>query len=117
MDFVHDTQQSIHASVGRPCSAAECVSLQDQTVGKKKIQIGQFVVDYELSAYQRSILQRLSKFYTPALIDDVLRPAIDQQQGGEQHGPSLRTLDWLTGKQPHRPLPSPPQNWAQPCGL
>ena len=93
MDFVKDGG-AIRANVTRPHTAAECVSLQDQTVGKADIHIGPFRVDYELSIHQRMILERMARFYTTAMVEEVLRPALSH--GADASNPSLRVLDWLT---------------------
>ena len=93
MDFVVDGG-AVRAEVGRPKTAAECVNLQDRTLGHTSTDIGPFRVEYELSAQQVAILQRMARFYTPELIDEVLRPAL--AHGADATNPSLRLLDWLT---------------------
>lgn len=93
MDFVKD-DTAVRASIGRPRTAAECVQLQDRTLGQCETRIGPFVVEFELSSRQQAILQRMAKFYTPDMIEEVLRPAL--QHGADSTNPSLRVLDWLT---------------------
>lgn len=94
MDFVLDSEHSMRASVARPKTAIECVMLQDKTVGNKTTIIGPFKVDYELSTHQVAILSKMVNFYSPDLIEEVLRPSLSH--GADSSNPSLRVLDWLT---------------------
>lgn len=96
MDFVKDnTQNNMRGSIRRPSTAAECVVLQDGTVGKDVEYIGPFRIEFSLSVHQRTILERMARFYTNEVIEAVLRPALAHGSDTESN-PSLRVLDWLT---------------------
>lgn len=94
MDFVKDCNDAVKGSILRPSTAAECVSLQDGTMGNEAETIGPFRVEFALSVHQRTILERMARFYTKDVIDEVLRPAL--AHGSDTSNPSLRVLDWLT---------------------
>lgn len=94
MEFVKDASGGMKASIQRPSTAAECVVLQDDTVGKSVEHIGPFRIEFSMSVHQRTILERMARFYTPDIIDEVLRPALSH--GTDCKNPSLRVLDWLT---------------------
>ena len=89
-----DGEQTLKGSIQRPSTAAECVALQDDTVGNSVEYIGPFRVEFEMSVHQRTILERMARFYTKDIIDEVLRPALSH--GTDASNPSLRVLDWLT---------------------
>lgn len=94
MEFVKEGLAGVKGSIQRPSTAAECVVLQDDTVGKAVEHIGPFKIEFALSVHQRTILERMARFYTDDLIDEVLRPALSH--GADTSNPSLRVLDWLT---------------------
>lgn len=94
MDFVKDACDGVKGSIQRPSTAAECVVMQDDTVGKAVEHIGPFRVEFSMSVHQRTILERMARFYTKDMIEEVLRPALSH--GADASNPSLRVLDWLT---------------------
>lgn len=94
MDFVKDASNGVKASIHRPSTAAECVVMQDDTVGKAIECIGAFKIEFSMSVHQRTILERMAQFYTKDMIEEVLRPALSH--GADSTNPSLRVLDWLT---------------------
>jgi hypothetical protein len=97
MDFVKEPQDgTLCVAISRPSSAAECVNLQDRSLGTRATCIGPFRAEFELSVQQKAILQRMSKFYTPEVIDAVLRPALSSGEDSDTRNVSLRLLDWLT---------------------
>lgn len=75
----------------KAASASVCARKQDRTKGSVCHTIGKFHVDFEMTAMQRTILERLVPFYTEEIIDTVLRPVIEQHTGW----PSIRVIDWL----------------------
>lgn len=94
MEFVRDSTDGVKGSIQRPSTAAECVVLQDGTVGQGVERIGPFRVEFSMSVHQRTILERMARFYTVDVIEEVLRPALSH--GADAKNPSLRVLDWLT---------------------
>lgn len=94
MEFAIDAVDGVKGCIQRPSTAAECVVLQDDTVGKATEYIGPFKIQFSMSVHQRSILERMARFYTKEVIDEVLRPALSH--GADSTNPSLRVLDWLT---------------------
>ena len=89
MSFIKDETDArlIHM---RPKSAMQSLAAQDDTVGTVKMRIGRFEADYKLSIQQIAILERLQSFYTEQMIEDVLRPIVNQEDSI-----SLRALDWV----------------------
>lgn len=54
------------------------------------LEIGAFQVGSDASQKQKSILKRISPFFSKNIIEDVLIPLVNQDSGI-----SLRALDWL----------------------
>lgn len=77
--------------VARAASASDCSRRQDDTRGAVCHAIGRFRVDFELTPVQKSILQRAAIVYTDAMVEEVLRPMLEQHEGW----PSIRVVDWL----------------------
>jgi hypothetical protein len=90
MSFVHlGDDHSIMTA--RAASAAFCSVSQDETYGKVHHRIGRFEASFELTNVQKIILTRLDEFYSDEMVDNLLRPIIEQHSGA----PSIRSIDWL----------------------
>lgn len=87
MSFIHDNGSAI---VMKPRTAMQSMAIQDSTFGQVKTQVGRFEANYQLSPQQKAVLQRLEPFYTDEMIDELLRPIVNQTGVI-----SLRALDWL----------------------
>jgi hypothetical protein len=76
----------------RTPTAAACVRMQDlSSGGRKRVIEKRFEVDFVLTPVQQRIIHRMAEFYDDELIDQVLRPVIEQQGDA----PSIRAIDWF----------------------
>ena len=60
----------------RAASASACARTQDRTQGAVRHVVGRFEIDFEMTAVQRGIVERLSTFYTDEVVEGVLRPVL-----------------------------------------
>lgn len=90
MSFIKICEASDELCV-KTASASACARTQDGTKGSVRHTVGKFEIDFQMNAMQRSIVERLEPFYTDELIEQVLRPILEQHAGW----PSIRVIDWM----------------------
>lgn len=89
MSFIKLSSTETH--VLKTSSASNCARTQDDTKGSVRHNVGRFVIDFEMTAVQKSIVERLAPLYTDEMVECVLRPVIEQHEGW----PSIRVIDWM----------------------
>jgi hypothetical protein len=90
MSFIRFEEGAEARSV-RAASASACARQQDRTQGAVEHRVGRFRIDFEMTAMQRGIVERLEGFYTDEVVEGVLRPVLEQHEGW----PSIRIIDWM----------------------
>ena len=90
MSFIKTSHDHDDAML-RTASASVCARQQDRTKGRVTHVIGQFEIDFEMTAVQRRIVERLAPVYTDEIVETVLRPVLESHQGT----PSIRLIDWM----------------------
>ena len=89
MSFIH-TSKDAETFKAHTASATVLTRAQDLSQGSVSTSMGAFLIDFEMSPVQRSIMQRMVGAYDTHMIEHVLRPVLEQHKGV----PSIRSIDW-----------------------
>lgn len=90
MSFVKLSAESESLRTKTPTTTA-CLAHQELTKGRTITTIGRFECEFQLSAVQRRVLERMHVFYDDETINHVLRPMVEQHHDA----PSIRSVDWF----------------------
>lgn len=89
MSFIH-TSDDAETFRTQSASASAITNTQDRSKGTVQARMGPFEVDFVMSPVQLSIMRRMVAAYDERMIEDVLRPILEQSKGA----PSIRSIDW-----------------------
>ncbi len=89
MSFIH-TSEDVEIFRTQAASATVVACAQDRSKGSVHVRLGMFDIDFQMSPVQHSIMQRMLAGYDADMVENVLRPVLEQRKDA----PSIRSIDW-----------------------